>query len=320
MSKYEKLIEYIINDEEDKARQLFHEIVVEKSREIYESLMDEDEMYEMGHGYVGGDPVESLVDEVTGDEEGMQEAADDDMDMDMDMDADMGAELDDVEGDMGAMDAEMDAEQDMEGDIQDRVMDLEDALDELKAEFDTLMADEGDADMGDADDEDSAEDEEDVEDSDEEDQEEALQEARAKKDDKKKKLMDADKKNMSEAARLREYTEKLGDIYKQDPAKGEGHEVGKGGSVSVDKKSIVAGKNDMGGTTANIVKGGTEQDPDNKPVPEPKNEYSKGKTEVKDAKEWKNKVGGSTGSFKQKAPAAKTGEEGGTNNRSPLAK
>lgn len=34
MNKYEKLIEHIINDETDKARALFHEIVVEKSREI----------------------------------------------------------------------------------------------------------------------------------------------------------------------------------------------------------------------------------------------------------------------------------------------
>ena len=35
MNKYEKLIEYIINDQESKARELFHEIVVEKSRDIY---------------------------------------------------------------------------------------------------------------------------------------------------------------------------------------------------------------------------------------------------------------------------------------------
>ena len=76
----------------------------------------------------------------------------------------------------------------------------------------------------------------------------------------------------------------------------------------------------MGGTTANIVKGGTEQDPDNKQIPEPKNEYSKGKGEVKHAKEWKNRVGGSSGMYKEKAPAAKHGEEGGVNDHSPLAK
>ena len=35
-SKFEQLIEYVINDEEAKAKELFHDIVVEKSREIYE--------------------------------------------------------------------------------------------------------------------------------------------------------------------------------------------------------------------------------------------------------------------------------------------
>jgi hypothetical protein len=38
-SKFEQLIEYVINDEEAKAKELFHDIVVEKSREIYENLM-----------------------------------------------------------------------------------------------------------------------------------------------------------------------------------------------------------------------------------------------------------------------------------------
>ena len=42
-SKFEQLIEYVINDEEAKAKELFHDIVVEKSREIYENLMDESE-------------------------------------------------------------------------------------------------------------------------------------------------------------------------------------------------------------------------------------------------------------------------------------
>jgi hypothetical protein len=44
--KFDKLIELIINENEQQARELFHDIVVEKSREIYESMMD-DEMMEM---------------------------------------------------------------------------------------------------------------------------------------------------------------------------------------------------------------------------------------------------------------------------------
>ena len=46
MNRFEQLIEYVINDEEQKARELFHDIVVEKSRAIYENLMAEEELDE----------------------------------------------------------------------------------------------------------------------------------------------------------------------------------------------------------------------------------------------------------------------------------
>jgi len=52
MNKYEQLIEHIINDETDKARELFHTIVVEKSRDIYESLIDEQDLDEVGGNQV----------------------------------------------------------------------------------------------------------------------------------------------------------------------------------------------------------------------------------------------------------------------------
>lgn len=249
MNKYEKLIEYIVNDEQDKARALFHDIVVEKSRSIYENLMDEEQYDET----IGGNAVEDMVDEVSADEEGMQEAEDDDMNMD-----DMG---DDIGGDddMGDM-PDMDAGDDMggEGDLEDRVMDLESALDELKAEFDAMMADEAgeeehsDMDIGSDDDEDmqmnsmfEAEEEDEEE---EEEEEEDMAESR---------------RNRSAADQIREYVEKVSDGHGAEKKGGaEGHEVGKGGSVSVNKNHIVAGKNDMGGTAANIVKGGSEQAPD----------------------------------------------------------
>ena len=49
--KFDKLIDLIINENEEQAKDLFHDIVVEKSREIYESIMaeeamDDDEMHE----------------------------------------------------------------------------------------------------------------------------------------------------------------------------------------------------------------------------------------------------------------------------------
>ena len=43
MNRFEQLIEYVINDEEAKARELFHDIVVEKSRQIYEDIMAEED-------------------------------------------------------------------------------------------------------------------------------------------------------------------------------------------------------------------------------------------------------------------------------------
>ena len=65
MSKYEKLIEYVINEDTAKAEELFHEIVVEKSRDIYESLMDQDQL--------GGDAADEMVNDIAVDEEGMSE-------------------------------------------------------------------------------------------------------------------------------------------------------------------------------------------------------------------------------------------------------
>ena len=72
--KFEQLIDLIINEQDEKARELFHEIVVEKSREIYESIMDEEMMDEGGqmHGQVA-----DLMDEIDVEETGMNEEEED---------------------------------------------------------------------------------------------------------------------------------------------------------------------------------------------------------------------------------------------------
>ena len=41
-NKFEQMLEHLINDESDKAKELFHQLVVEKSREIYENILAED--------------------------------------------------------------------------------------------------------------------------------------------------------------------------------------------------------------------------------------------------------------------------------------
>jgi len=139
--KFEQLIDLIINENEEQARALFHDIVVEKSREIYEDMMD-DEMEEGMGGQVG-----QFIDEISVEEEGMAEAEDDDLEFDSDED-----EVIDIEAGEDDMDGE-------EG-LEDRVVDLEDKLDQLMAEFEEIMAgddEEVDGDKTDAEFDDEAE-------------------------------------------------------------------------------------------------------------------------------------------------------------------
>ena len=128
--KFEQLIDLIINENEEQARALFHDIVVEKSREIYESMMDEDDMMNQPSGQV-----QDLLDEIGSEEQGMAEDEDEEFDI-ADMDDD-GEE---------AVDIEMDSEEGGEEGLEDRVVDLEDKLDQLMAEFEEIM---GGDDMGD---------------------------------------------------------------------------------------------------------------------------------------------------------------------------
>ena len=151
-SKFEQLIEYVINDEEAKAKELFHDIVVEKSREIYENLMDEDaaELEE----------AEELDEESTHDEDDKAEKAGEkvtkDIEYDDKKDKKMDESMDEMMHDQDPIDA-VEAEetglemQEGEGDedLEDRVVDLEDKLDELMAEFEALMGDNGDGAVGD---------------------------------------------------------------------------------------------------------------------------------------------------------------------------
>ena len=132
--KFEQLIDLIINENEEQARALFHDIVVEKSREIYESMMDEDDMMNQPSGQV-----EDLLDEIGSEETGMAEDEDEEFDID-----DMDDEDDET------VDIEMDSEEGDEEGLEDRVVDLEDKLDQLMAEFEEIM---GGDDMGDMDDE-----------------------------------------------------------------------------------------------------------------------------------------------------------------------
>ena len=159
-SKFEQLIEYVINDEEAKAKELFHDIVVEKSREIYETLMDEAEELDEESDAERDDHAEKAGKKVAKDieyDEMHEEELDEDMDADQDlmndveteeegisMEDDSDAEFDDTaENDGEELTHDIEAGHDEEGDIEDRVVDLEDKLDELMAEFEAIMGDNG---------------------------------------------------------------------------------------------------------------------------------------------------------------------------------
>jgi hypothetical protein len=156
MKKYEQLINLVINENEEQAKELFHEIVVEKSREIFESIMaEEDDMMDEGMGGQVGD----LLDEISAEESGVMEE-EDDMDFEFD---DESVSFDDE--DMGDHHSDVGGNEEFE----DTVIRIEDKLDQLMAEFEEIMgSDELDSDE----DEDMDSDEEDMDmdmDSDEED-------------------------------------------------------------------------------------------------------------------------------------------------------
>ena len=144
MNRFEQLIEYVINDEEQKARELFHDIVVAKSREIYESMMAEEAEEELD---------EAADEEEQEEEEELDESLEEDPMADIEEEEiSMEGEEDDLGGDAAddfidnveaSDDEEGGEESGEEAATKDDIMNLEDKLDELMAEFEAAMG--GDA-------------------------------------------------------------------------------------------------------------------------------------------------------------------------------
>lgn len=247
LQKFEKMLELLVNEDKAAAQELFHEIVVEKSRDIYESLLeDEDEVDEATDEEVD-EASDEEVDEASDEE---VDESDEDLDENFSLDtfeveADDEAASDDEAGDMPDMgdeegeEEEGDEEGDEEssGDVEDRVEDLEDALDDLKAEFERLMAGEegeevpgDDMDMG-GDATDDMMGDLGMDDAEGAPEEESFQATITPLESKVVK---------SSSEQMREYVEKVSAT------------MGDNGAAT---KSIVAKPNNMGGTTANL-KGG----------------------------------------------------------------
>ena len=243
--KLEKVLEFIINEENEKASDLLHDVFVEKARGIYEEIATEDEYLE--------EATEEEVEEAKSDDDkedkeqvdeaDIQDQFADEVETDSEMiDQEEVAEEDPI-GDEMPMDDEMgDAEG--EDPVEDAFMNVEDALDELKAEFAQLMGDEEPVDM---DDEAPVDDMSDMVDAEEEDplmmggnDEEPVEE-------------ELDYEQVGEGA-----------VNVPDPNMSETGFAAAGGSTgAVGNKSPVASKNDMGGTAVKVNDGSEGDHGDN---------------------------------------------------------
>lgn len=262
-NKLEQMLEKLVNNDRAGADELFHEFVIEKSRGIYEKMLEsdledlevdeaKDEEVDEATDEETNEATDEEVDESSDDEETneatdeeVDEATDEEVDEASDEDVEenfMTPEADPMGGDaaddmMKDIEADADGEEgdEMGGDeeeIEDRVVDLEDALDDLKAEFEKMMAgdsdDEGDDDAADMD----------MDDEGDEDKEEAIEvPSELSVEDE---AMPFESKAKTAGEQMREYVEKVAE------PKGEDNKA----------KSPVASKNDMGGTASNIAAGG----------------------------------------------------------------
>jgi len=189
-AKFEQMLEYLINEDKQKAEELFHELVVAKSREIYENLLDDDLTF----------------DQPTEEDLGL-EAADEPAD---DLLGDI--EADDDEGGMDDM-GDMEGGDEEPATVGDLDLMKQDIIDALTAEFEQMMG----GDKG-----------------------EEIPAGGAEEGPEEPAGEEGEEETKEDF--VVEYVEKVGSP--------------KMGDDGDNKKSVVAGKNDMGGTTANIAKGG----------------------------------------------------------------
>lgn len=249
-NKFEELLSLVINEETEKAEQLFHDIVVEKSREIYQGIVQEDvdaleidetkeeeskeedttteakeedaveeakeETQEETTETVGGDATDDLVSDIQADEAGADPVA---------------QEGDDEAGE--------------ESDVEDKVDDLEAAIEELKAEFEKMKA--GDSEEGDED--------------------EGAEEETAEEEVAVAPELATESKEV-----VREYTEQKSADNKDHSDKSAKSPIGQAGAPKVDAKAVQTSTKEDTGSKAPAAKdmGGTTK-PNMKEVAKPDN-------------------------------------------------
>ena len=265
---FEQLLEFVVNGEQAKAEELFHQLVVAKSREIYENLLEE-EMPEddIEEGMEDDDDVEESADN---DDDDIEESAEEDENADLDEmfsfeeeeeeeeegkddsedDGVGGDETDDMMHDIGAEgDSDDDGMDSDEPASKSDIMDLKTAFDDLRADFAQML---------------------DAERHEEEENPDIHGGMLPKDDMESMDDMDSEEDEMmmpfeeeiesidrSPAAMMREYVDKMGEAYKGGKVAGttEGQPVGATNSSpsTTNKNSLKFNKNDMGGTVKNIA-------------------------------------------------------------------
>ena len=240
-NKFEEMLEKLVNEDRAGAEALFHEIVVEKSRDIYENLLEDDLEVDETTDEEVDEATDEEVDESSDEEvEESDEELEENFDldefeveadpMDMDQSADFERDLE-----MPDMDADDDADDAEEGDMADDIADLQDEIEKLKAAFDAEMGSDMDSD-------DDEEGEEDDAEGDDGDEEEAPEEESFDLDVDEATDEEVEEADKSEAETMREYVEKVSATM---------------GDNGANTKSPTASANKMGnGTSGNLTQGG----------------------------------------------------------------
>ena len=159
-SKLEQVLEHLVAGDEAKAKDLLHQVFIEKARAIHEELISADE--DMEEETMGGDEGKQLrhdmmhhsdhIEELSNEIESEEIMGEDEDMMAADADMDMADAEDDLGDAMAATDDAMDDEAmsgDVMSDIEGTMGDLETALADLKAEFERLEGGSDEAEMGD---------------------------------------------------------------------------------------------------------------------------------------------------------------------------
>ncbi len=148
--KLEKVLDLLLSENSEQAAEILHQIIVEKARVIYESIVEEedaeDEEEQLDEAdEVGGEPNKDFTDEIASDEE--------EVDTDEENDGEAADEESDDEEESEEGESPFGDEEESEGSTEERVDDLESQLADLRAEFDALMGEEmmepNHADLGD---------------------------------------------------------------------------------------------------------------------------------------------------------------------------